>query len=134
MKCPKCNYTGFDYLDNCQRCGNDLRDVRTVLQIIAVSPEDRTPRPPPASVHSAVGGVSEASSAAEPAKPTTELDGETGEDLFEGLDFDESFEDLVEQTSYETPSAEPVKPAAEDEELLDLDFGDLFGEETEKKE
>lgn len=24
MKCPKCGFTGFDHLENCKKCGNDL--------------------------------------------------------------------------------------------------------------
>ena len=46
MKCPKCNYTSFDYLETCKRCGVDLRDARSLLQIIAVSPEDQAPAAP----------------------------------------------------------------------------------------
>jgi len=26
MKCPKCNYTSFDYLDTCKKCGKDLSE------------------------------------------------------------------------------------------------------------
>lgn len=26
MKCPKCGYTSFDFLENCKKCGNDLQD------------------------------------------------------------------------------------------------------------
>jgi len=26
MKCPKCNYTSFDYLDTCKKCGKDLTE------------------------------------------------------------------------------------------------------------
>jgi hypothetical protein len=26
MKCPKCNYTSFDHLDTCKKCGKDLRE------------------------------------------------------------------------------------------------------------
>ncbi|GAB4257170.1 MAG: hypothetical protein Kow0092_03860 [Deferrisomatales bacterium] len=141
MKCPKCHYTSFDYLDECTRCGTDLRDVRTLLQIIAVSPEDRVARPP------------EGAPAAEPAAPSAPEDlavvaaaqeGLTeeapGEDLFEGLNFDDSFADMVEPTHYggdagpsssAAPGAAPETASAqeeEEEELLDLDFGDLFGD------
>ena len=28
MKCPKCNYTSFDYLDTCKKCGKDLSEHR----------------------------------------------------------------------------------------------------------
>ncbi|PLX98237.1 MAG: hypothetical protein C0623_13010 [Desulfuromonas sp.] len=26
MKCPKCGYTSFDYLDECKKCGKDLME------------------------------------------------------------------------------------------------------------
>ena len=26
MKCPKCNYISFDYLDSCKKCGKDLSE------------------------------------------------------------------------------------------------------------
>jgi len=25
MKCPKCGFTSFDFLDNCKKCGQDLQ-------------------------------------------------------------------------------------------------------------
>ena len=37
MKCPKCNYISFDYLDSCKKCGKDLTEhkekhnIRSVL-------------------------------------------------------------------------------------------------------
>ena len=37
MKCPKCNYISFDYLDDCKKCGKDLTEhkekhnIRSVL-------------------------------------------------------------------------------------------------------
>ena len=37
MKCPKCNYISFDYLDSCNKCGKDLTEhkekhnIRSVL-------------------------------------------------------------------------------------------------------
>jgi hypothetical protein len=160
MKCPKCNYTSFDYLDNCDRCGAELRDVRTLLQIIAVSPEERTPSPPTASAPEPIEpetgsllsepafddrdtssdlveltedpfeGVGTESASAE-AAPVHEFD----ETAFEGLEFEESFEDLVEPTSYDESATPPQASSdtAEDDELLDLDFDDLFTEEAKEK-
>ncbi|MBE0618428.1 MAG: hypothetical protein IH608_10955, partial [Proteobacteria bacterium] len=124
MKCPKCSYTSFDYLDACKRCGTDLRDTRTLLQIIAVSPEERAPSVPPA-------GRVAAEAAAPPPPDLPEFGAEPqlaeGSELLEGLDFEESFEGMVERTSYEEE-----KPAPPEDELLDLDFGDIFGEESKK--
>jgi hypothetical protein len=127
MKCPKCGYTSFDYLDECKKCSTDLRDSRTLLQIIAVSPEDRAPTVPPT-----------APAPEAPASPTygsepkfaSEPPPDDTSDLLQDLDFEESFEGLVERTSYEESPAE--KTAEGEEDLLDLDFGDIFGEEGKK--
>jgi hypothetical protein len=142
MKCPKCNYTSFDYLDNCKRCGTELRDARSLLQIIAVSPEDQAPAAPPAEAMEeefmSPEGVGEGSGYLESEH------GDQDEEILEGMDFDGSFDDLVEPTSYAdqesspapAPEPEPQPVAAqqaeeEEEELLDLDFGDLFEEKEE---
>lgn len=127
MKCPKCSYTSFDYLDACKRCGADLRDTRSLLQIIAVSPEDRAPLIPPPNPPAAEvpPPTARPEFGAEP--PPAEAS-----ELLGSLDFDESFEGLVERTNYEEGSTQEAEeePA---EELLDLDFGDIFGEEESKK-
>ncbi len=31
MRCPKCHYISFDYLDNCKKCGMDLSNIRERL-------------------------------------------------------------------------------------------------------
>ncbi len=53
------------------------------------------------------------------------------------LNFDESFQDIVEPTSYRggeaAPAAAAAAPKEEDDGLLDLDFGDVFGEKTDEK-
>jgi hypothetical protein len=36
MKCPKCNYTSFDYLDSCKKCGKDLLEHREKHNIRSV--------------------------------------------------------------------------------------------------
>jgi hypothetical protein len=36
MKCPKCNYTSFDYLDSCKKCGKDLSEFREKHNIRSV--------------------------------------------------------------------------------------------------
>jgi len=149
MKCTKCGFTSFDFLDSCKKCGHELRDLRSQLQIIAVSPEEKAPTVSPGaasaqsrSAHAAAPEMqfnqpppaAEPPSMQEPSSADKEAEG-----LFEGLDFDESFGDIVEHTSYEEQEskgkggAEASAEAAEgheqdDEELLDLDFDDLFGD------
>jgi hypothetical protein len=33
MKCPKCGYTSFDYLDECKKCGKDLEEHKEKYSI-----------------------------------------------------------------------------------------------------
>lgn len=33
MKCPKCSYTSFDYLDECKKCGKDLTEHKEKYNI-----------------------------------------------------------------------------------------------------
>lgn len=136
MKCPKCGYTGFDYLDACRKCGGDLREVRMALQIIAVSPDDRGgvagPRPPALDEPAPAADYGYRDSPA--ATDFTELAASSSspeEDaLLTDLNFDESFADMVEPTSYRDTAAAPAPQAgAEDDGLLDIDFGDVFAEQ-----
>lgn len=125
MKCPKCGYTSFDYLNECKKCGTDISDVRSMLGIIAISPENMALAKPTAS-------------AAPPEPAHDELDFshanllsdvDTGEEQESGLhgDFVTDFaaesepeEDtadnaLVEHTSYSSeqePPPPPPKPQA----------------------
>ena len=41
MKCPKCNYVSFDYLDSCKKCGYDLSQVREERNIMIFRPGSR---------------------------------------------------------------------------------------------
>ena len=143
MKCPKCNYTSFDYLESCKRCGTDLRDAGSLLQIISVSPEDQAPSAP-------VVEMVDEEPLHEVSMPTEDSFGDMrpldeDEEILDGLDFDGSFDEMVEPTSYadqdpvvertnyddsDAAVARDPAPAAneDDDELLDLDFGDLFEE------
>ena len=38
MKCPKCNYTSFDYLTECRKCGQLLDEVRKRLNLQVSKP------------------------------------------------------------------------------------------------
>ena len=38
MKCPKCNYTSFDYLKECKKCGEILEENRRALNLKIVEP------------------------------------------------------------------------------------------------
>lgn len=38
MRCPKCNYISFDYLENCKKCGTNLSGIRAELCPLEVPP------------------------------------------------------------------------------------------------
>lgn len=50
MRCPKCGYHSFDYLDNCKKCGSDLTEqkLRCKFQgyVAAPAPVEETDAPP----------------------------------------------------------------------------------------
>ena len=39
MRCPKCAYVSFDYLDRCKSCGEDLVPTKIKLNIYTKQPE-----------------------------------------------------------------------------------------------
>ncbi|MDY6864141.1 MAG: hypothetical protein SV062_14280, partial [Thermodesulfobacteriota bacterium] len=42
MKCPKCGYISFDYLESCKKCNKDLVQTRELLGIISPVPPELT--------------------------------------------------------------------------------------------
>ena len=38
MKCPKCGYTSFAYLERCSKCGQELAEVRAPFGLYALPP------------------------------------------------------------------------------------------------
>lgn len=133
MKCPKCNYTSFDYLDNCRKCGADLRDVRSLTQIIAVPPEEKAPlyakTPEGASAGDTVS--TDTASMFDNDMISADLGEPEGpdRDLLAGLNFDQSFDQMVETDG---PAEASTHNAQQEDGLLDLDFGDVFGDANAK--
>jgi hypothetical protein len=39
MKCPKCGYTSFPYLESCRKCGHTLAEQRAALGVYALRPD-----------------------------------------------------------------------------------------------
>jgi hypothetical protein len=38
MKCPKCKYSTFDYVETCPRCGKDMSEEKFKLNIFSIKP------------------------------------------------------------------------------------------------
>ena len=38
MKCPKCGYTSFAYLERCSKCGQELAEVRAAFGLYGLRP------------------------------------------------------------------------------------------------
>ena len=38
MKCPKCSYTSFPYLESCRKCGRELTEVRELFGVYGLPP------------------------------------------------------------------------------------------------
>ncbi|TLN04212.1 hypothetical protein FDZ71_12165 [bacterium] len=118
MKCPKCGYTSFDYLNECKKCGTDISDVRAMLGIIAIAPEDRALAKPAASTaqaepdhdeldFSTAGLLADVDT---PIEKESSLGGDFITDFESEGDSDEDTADsaLVEHTSYSAPAAKPA--------------------------
>ncbi len=156
MKCPKCKYITYDYLNTCPRCGKDLTAEKERLNISSIKPNS------PFFLASLTGDIDEkgvetkeAGTAVELEEEVsqkeeevfddgTELDidmdegpiqeevGETEEEteiqLDEGFGIEETASEGEEGVITEEPEEEPVKGL--DDLELELDFG----EEEEKEE
>ncbi len=38
MKCPKCGYVSFEYLDECRKCGRDISQFKAAIGLTAFTP------------------------------------------------------------------------------------------------
>lgn len=145
MKCPKCGYNSFDYLDSCKKCGKDLGEfkqrfgIKSVLfpgatavtaanlvadeGLLAAAASDLA-----AATAFGAADVSAAARAPEPAEDSSPGDdfgfdfmGESSEE--EDLSFDELFEEAPQEEDMEESLAAP-KPqtGAETAETEESDF------------
>lgn len=101
MRCPKCGFHSFDYLDNCKKCGVDLIDQKLRFKFqgyVAPAPVLGTPEPGlPTFEHADLPAVAEAEE--------------------EAIDF--GFDVLEEE------ALPPLPDFANDDGEADRDFGDF---------
>ena len=108
MKCPKCKYTTFDYLDTCPRCGKDMAAEKANLNIFSIKPN------PPFLLGSLTGDLNDSSFGLEAMEPT--------KDAAEGMELkpEEVYDDgselniNIDQESISKPDKD-----------VELDIGDL---------
>jgi hypothetical protein len=164
MKCSKCGYTSFDYLNECKKCGTDISDVRAMLGVIAISPEERAQSKPAAIVSapaqpvhdemdfSTAGLLSDVGTEHEEPREAINNDFITDFEA-EAAPEPASTESMVEHTSYKGSKPASAVSMGEEEETLDLglpgveeedkeeeseddfldmDFSDVFGDDKKK--
>ncbi|MCA1747497.1 MAG: hypothetical protein LC655_07350, partial [Bacteroidales bacterium] len=141
MKCPKCGYNSFDYLDSCKKCGKDLVEfkqrfgIKSVLfpgatAVVATDLAEDGDEASELAAATALGAadVSAAAKFPEPADDSSSGDdfgfdfmGESSEE--EDLSFDELFEEAPQEDDMEESLDAPKTPtAAETAEAEENDF------------
>ncbi|RNC72236.1 MAG: hypothetical protein ED859_02560 [Desulfuromonadales bacterium] len=146
MKCPKCGYNSFEFLDSCKKCSNDLTSFKQSHGIRAIvipfpGPSATATAVPAAAVGiAAVAAVAAAAPAAaeesfswEPPTPVAQI--KPGDDIFPDLDLrfaappaaepaPEPFSFDLEQTT--TAASAPVS-VPDEPELADFSFDEPAG-------
>ena len=144
MRCPKCGYNSFDYLDSCKKCGKDLTEHKQRFGIVSVlfpgqvEPQEAVaPLEDESSLEEAVAvataaATAEVQSEAEEnvaPEPPSEESGEGADFGFdfmgdseeeEDLSFDELFEEAPSDEDVEESLPSPEEEAG-DEFAFDLD-------------
>lgn len=97
MKCPKCGYHSYEYLENCRKCGQDLAEHKSRFNLGSFNPPPKGTEDPPAEK-------------VESAAPASAMAGESN-DIDFGFDFlDEEDES---ETSAQTSEFDQQKTAGE---------------------
>ncbi len=134
MKCPKCGYNSFDYLDSCKKCNKDLSEHKAHFNIRSILLSEM---PTDVTLPVAEGALADAVAA--PNVSGDDFAGGAGKDADdfgfdfmgdsedeEDLSFDELFEDAPAEDDVEetlpAPAANAEQPATPDPKLA--------GEET----
>ena len=113
MKCPKCNYTTFDYLDTCPRCGKDMTSEKAKLNISSIKPK------PPFLLGSLTGDLSDSSVGI----PIPENSEEAVEEM--KLKDEDVYDDGSELDINMEEESAPESSKPEEVAVDELDLGDL---------
>jgi len=116
MKCPKCKYITFDYLDTCPRCGKDMSAEKAKLSIFSTKPD------PPPLLGSLTGDLNDSS---------TEL--RVPESIKKGAEDMKLKGEEVYDDGSELNINIDEEPMAESGEAAELELGDLSSSDDEKK-
>ncbi|QSV46925.1 hypothetical protein [Geobacter benzoatilyticus] len=142
MKCPKCGYNSFEFLDNCKKCKHDLSAFKQSLGINfpAISPVAESAAPPAAATVAAslAAAAAPATAAAEETftwdePATAPAPANHGDDIFSSMDLDFAPAPAPAQAQAAPPpvsfdmdspmAATPAAPpAASEAELPDFSF------------
>jgi hypothetical protein len=108
MKCPKCKYVTFDYLDTCPRCGKSMVSEKAKLNISSIKPN------PPFFLSSLTGDLNE-----------------SGEELTvsESMKVGSEEMTLERERIYDDGSELDInideEPVSESDDVTEIDIGDL---------
>jgi hypothetical protein len=108
MKCPKCKYVTFDYLDTCPKCGKNMSSEKAKLNISGIKPN------PPFVLGSLTGDLNE-----------------SGDDLAVSESMQGGSQEMTLESEgiYDDGSELHInideEALAESDEVADLDIGDL---------
>lgn len=131
MKCPKCNFISFDYLDSCKKCGRDLTEDKAKLGIRSIKKKAPEPVAILDSMEETSGPLVE---------DTQEIPGDEDELSLDAVEeeafsLDESSFDEVDSDASLAVDAldlnEEPGVTVEEKPLEPLDFGELSSSETE---
>lgn len=101
MKCPKCGFTSFDFLENCKKCGQDLQGHKSKFGLRSLIFPNLGGQPP---------------AAEEASDPVAAQDSSSGEGTDFGFDFMSEEATVTEVAATEPPVEAEEKPADEEEE------------------
>lgn len=132
MKCPKCKYITFDYLDTCPRCGKDMSAEKAKLSIFCIKPD------PPSLLGSLTGDLNDSSvelRVPESIKKGAEDMKLKGEEVYDdGSELNINIDEESLSASGESAELDLGDlSSSDDEKDLDLDYiSDAITPETEK--